>query len=154
MKKIILTENQYNFLLKENRSELYSYLESVKDNIAKAAQKVYDNWEQDEEGYDEVYGGGGICDDIADAMCNVIQGYDCFHLYNEHDCHTSIYVYDTENKEIYNVDIPPYKYEKGYGYTWEKIQDVELSNKDVQINDLTYDEYIDEDGEPLEYLFN
>ena len=47
MKKIILTENQYNFLLKENRSELYSYLESVKDNIAKAAQKVYDNWEQD-----------------------------------------------------------------------------------------------------------
>lgn len=137
-------------IIKENNQDkLYRDLVSIKTDIAKAAQNVYNQWEQDEEGVDEMYGSGGICDDIADAMCNAVQNktkYNCFHLYNEYECHTSIYVYDTLNKKIYNVDIPPHVYEKGYGYNWKKIKDVTFSLNDVKITELDYEDYIDDKG--------
>lgn len=139
----------YASLLNENTNELYSKISSLRRELALAAQKVYSEWEQDEEGYDEVYGSGGICDDIADAMCGVVNDkteYGCFTLYNEYDCHTSIYVYDIGSKKIYNVDIPPYVYEKGTAYTWKKIQDVTFDVNNIDISEVDWDMYLDEDG--------
>lgn len=130
-------------------NNLYNTLINLRNDFAIAAQKVYDEWEQDEEGNDEIYGSGGICDDIADAMCDVINNrtnYDCFHLYDEYDCHTSIYVYDVNSKQIFNVNIPPYVYEKGFGYSWKKINDVTFNLNDIDISEVDYDVYIDDDG--------
>jgi hypothetical protein len=147
-------------ILKEalnTNSKLYQTINNLKKDLVVAAQNVYNKWEQDEEGHDEWYGSGGICDDIAEEMCNVIYrktNYNCFYLYNEYDCHTSIYVYDRENREIYNVDIPPYVYEQGTAYTWKKIPNVQFFENDVTIENRSYDydDFIDENGDIRENL--
>lgn len=120
----------------ENRME--KVLLSLRENLINTAQVIYNEWEQDEEGIDEFYGSGGICDDIADAMCKVINektDYGCFSLYNEYDCHTAIYVHEMETKTIYKVDIPPYVYEIGTGYNWKKIKDVSFNVDNVEITE-------------------
>jgi len=143
-------------LVIETSEDMKGDLEALADKFAKAAQEVYNEWEQDEEGYSEGYGSGGICDDIADKMCDVIYewtNYGCFTRYDEYACNTSIYVYDTETKQLYNVDISPYNYETGGGYTWKKIPDVKFESSMVTVSDymLDYDDYIDEDGEIIEH---
>jgi hypothetical protein len=114
--------------------------------MAQAAQKVYNQWYQDEEGYDEMYGGGGICHDIADAIVDVIYKHipgvlagtmnpSC----GENHVWTIVCMeeeeYDEEGEKIqgegYVVDIPYYVYEKGGGYNWTKIPDVEFSPEDI-----------------------
>lgn len=102
------------------------------------AQKVYDAWEQDEEGIDDHYGAGGICDDIAESICEVINRkttLECFVDYNEYDTHTSVFAYDYDNKRLFNVDIPPSVYETGGGYTWKKKNDVTFDRSDVVVED-------------------
>jgi hypothetical protein len=156
MNIIKLIEQEVKNIIKESENELYNTLLSLRKNLILSAQKVYDEWEQDDEGYDEEYGTGGICDDIADSMCEVINektDYSCFHLYNEYDCHTSIYVYDKYYKLLYNVDIPPHVYETGYGYNWKKNKDVIIKINNVEITELSYDDYIDENGD-LKNEFN
>lgn len=137
-------------IIKENlNNALYQKIINIKPDLIKAAQTVYDQWDQNEDGEDEVYGVGGICDDIASAMCDVVSEkteYDCFYLYNEYECHTSIYVYDLKSKLIYNVDIPPHVYETGGGYTWKKIKDIEFDKNDIQIVEVNWEDFIDEDG--------
>jgi len=143
-------------LFEAHASKLKSDLEKIKHHLAIAAQKVYNNWDQ-VDGHDEHYGTGGICDDIAEAMCEVVNQklpqYGCFHLYDEYACHTSIYVYDTTAKLIFNVDISPYNYETGGGYTWKKITGVTFSKDMVTISDymLDYDQYVDENGDIKEF---
>ena len=46
-----------------------SELNHLRPELASAAQSVYDEWEQDEDGNDEMLGGGGICQDIAEKFC-------------------------------------------------------------------------------------
>lgn len=137
-----------------DNSKMYDELLSIRADLILAAQKIYNDWEQDEEGYDEMYGSGGICDDIADAMCGIVSektDYGCFSLYNEYDCHTSIFVYDSENKTIYNVDIPPYVYESGGGYDWKKLKDVRFKIQHVSITEEDYENYFDENDELIEF---
>lgn len=137
-------------------TKLVQDINSLKSLLVKAAQSVYNQWEQDEEGYDEIYGGGGICDDIAEAMVDIIHtntNYGAFHLYNEYDCHTSIYVYDTKTKECYNVDISPYHYENGTAYTWKKIPDVKFNPNMVSIIPVDYDDFVNSDGDTKEDLY-
>lgn len=155
--KIIDDGDEMYEALNENSavSAMKAKLESLKSQFAEAGQKIYNEWEQDHEGYDEMYGSGGICDDIADEMCDVVSrnsGYGCFTRYSEYECHTSIYVYDTPNKILMHVDISPYNYETGGGYTWKKIPDVRFQPEMVEIQDMSgyWDEFFDEDGEVTE----
>lgn len=132
------------------KKEMMNRIEQIKSDIAMAAQGVYNEWGQDEDGHDEVYGSGGICDDIAEKICDVISeklGYSCTHFYNEYDCHTSAYVFDEENEILIMVDIPFGYYETGGGYTWKKIKDVELLDRMVHIQDMSsyYHEYMSND---------
>lgn len=47
-------------MTRPNQTELLSKLEVLRPALARAAQSVVDCWEQDEEGYDEELGGGGV----------------------------------------------------------------------------------------------
>jgi hypothetical protein len=117
--------------------------------MTQAAQKVYDSWYQDEEGFDEMYAGGGICHDIAGAIVDVIYKYipnviagtvnpSC----GENHVWTMVALESGDENEDegddrgegYVVDIPYYVYEKGGGYSWTKIPDVEFSPEDITIS--------------------
>jgi hypothetical protein len=135
------------------KGQLYQKLLSIRSEMAQAAQEVYDLWHQDETGFDEMYAGGGICHDIASAIVSVI--YE--HIPNviagtvnpscgENHVWTMIALeqeekeYDEDGNEYkgfgegYVVDIPYYVYEKGGGYNWKKISDVEFSPEDITIS--------------------
>lgn len=129
--------------------KLIEQIEKLKPTLIERAQKIYSQWEQNEEGEDEYYGSGGICDDIADEFCKVFSNYNlpCTTIYNEYDYHTSAYVYDEHTKTLIKVDIPPHVYESGAGYNWTKKQDVSFSSDDIIVEDMSdmYDEIMSEE---------
>ena len=140
--KIILTENQYSSL-KENRDASLkdeNFLLSLKEALAKAAQKVYDEWQQDEDGQCDYLGAGGICQDIAEAMCSILtdNNIECASVSQVTD-EQHVYVVAKINDGVYNVDIPPHLYETGGGYCWKKIPHVEFDKRYVVINCLSCD---------------
>jgi hypothetical protein len=117
----------------------------ARTEMVERAQEVLDDWEQDEDGIDEVYGGGGPCDDIARALGDVAAewGFDVALGGAEGDDHAFIYAY-TEQK-AWIVDIPPSVYETGGGYRWRKIEDVELEEDDILIEEIPLDWVIEEE---------
>jgi len=123
---------------------------SLKSRLALSAQKVYDKWEQDENGYCDMLGEGGICQDIADAMADVLSnnGIECTTV-SQVSGEQHVYVVARTEDGVYNVDIPPYLYETGGGYCWKKIPDVEFDERYLVINRLSSDpdEYYDYIGE-------
>lgn len=128
--------------LKEN-SNLNQFI-TLKPELAKAAQKVYDDWEQNEEGYCDWLGYGGICQDIAEEMCDVLNKYhiECTTVSQEQG-EQHVYVVAKTQDGVYSVDISPYLYEKGGGYCWKKIPNVEFDQRYINISKL--------DSDPEEY---
>lgn len=118
-------------------------LERLRPQLAQAAQKVVDAWEQDEEGMDEVYGGGGICDDVAQAMASVIP-WDTHDGGQDGDDHAFLVV--VRGEEVAMVDIHPSSYETGGGYNWRKIPDAKIRPDEVIIEmlDIPASEFEDE----------
>lgn len=124
---------------------LLKKLQAIKSQIAKEAQIVIDDWEQDDDGLDEELGSGGMCDKVADTITAVIgriipevEFTDGGH---EGDDHAFIIVYD--DLEAYAVDIPPGVYEIGSGYSWKKIQGVEITPQDIVITRVDRDLVVD-----------
>jgi len=109
-------------------SMLFQALWAARPQMAAAAQKVYDEWQQDENGEDADMGVGGICQDIAAAIADVVSGV------THHEAttvsaacgeqHVWCVAYTTD--EAYHVDIPYSIYERGGGYTWKKVPDVKF----------------------------
>lgn len=101
-------------------------IEQLRPQMVEAAQKIYDEWEQDENGEDPELGSGGICDQIADAIVGVLQEHlgdiDTFEGGQDGDDHAWVIV--QRGSEAYGVDIPPGVYESGGGYSWKKIDGV------------------------------
>jgi len=117
--------------------------------LVKIAQKVYDEWDQDEEGYDEILGTGGICDEIAEKFCDYIIRiikHDAFSYYDEYSTHTCCIVYD--DNTAYVLNLPADVYEKGYLYTWKKRKDVIIKENDFEIIKVKRSDYVDNNGEP------
>lgn len=121
--------------------ELKQKLESIRSELAQAAQAVVDEWQQDEEGLDEELGSGGICDRVSEAMSSVvsdkIDGVNFTEGGQPGDDHAYFIVYDDE--EAFAVDIPPSVYETGGGYSWKKRQDAEIGPEDVSIYEIERD---------------
>lgn len=123
-------------------------LPNLKQSLAEAAQKAYDEWEQDEKGFDEMLGTGGICQDIAEYMTNVLSGYgiECSTV-SQQSGEQHVYVVAKieedsdilEQEGVYIFDISPYTYETGGGYNWKKIPDVKFDESDIIINRLDFD---------------
>lgn len=119
-------------------------LMALRPQIATMAQQAYDSWEQDEDGMNDELGAGGICDEIAEGIANLVM-QDMGDLVEvedygfEGDDHASKIVsalsMDTgqQTGERYLVDIPYSYYETGGGYSWKKIPNVVFDQNMVQI---------------------
>lgn len=121
---------------------LYQQLMALRPRMAFAAQKVYNSWEQNEEGIDEELGGGGICDQVSQAIADVIvssiRNADTAEGGQEGDDHSWLVVYNQQ--EAYGVDIPCHIYERGGGYSWQKLQGVHFSPNDISIWEVPHPE--------------
>lgn len=122
-------------------SQLVERLRVLAPQFATAAQSVYDAWEINEDGFSEQYGVGGICDDIADEMVQIIYNaypdLESTTLYIEEPGHTYCVVYDPSADEGAEVDISPYLYEQGSYYTWKKIPNVAFDASFVHIGRMS-----------------
>ena len=119
-------------------------LKALTPTVILAAQRVYDTWNPDDpDDPDDPYAGGGICDDIADAIAPIVDGCPQF---VELDHHTVVLVAVTEG--VVRLDIPARVYERGYTYAWTKIPGVTFEAEDVAFDILDPDptkleEYLD-----------
>ena len=118
----------------ESHNSLFQQLVSLKPNIVQAAQKIYDDWDS----LDPDNGGGGICDEIAnqigDIIVSSIPNVEITAGGQDGDDHAYVIAYN--DHEAYSVDIPPDVYETGGGYCWQKILDVEFQPDDITIDEL------------------
>lgn len=110
-------------------------LAALASKVARAAQRVYDDWEQDDEGLSEEYGGGGICDDVADAVCDVLResgvAEDVTTWHVQDDNHTVALALMSDG--VWEVDVPSGVYERGSWYNYRKVPDVRIGAGDVTV---------------------
>lgn len=106
---------------------------SLKQEISRAAQEVYNSWEQDPEEGDPELGFGGICDRVSQAITDVV-----IHKYPhldvadggmDGDDHAFPVFYN--DTEAVAIDIPPHVYETGGGYSWKKREGVTVHPDDI-----------------------
>lgn len=120
------------FLFLFQLMDLFRKIQSLRGEIAQAAQVIIDDWIQDE---DDEYGGGGVCDAIAMEMASIIasniDGIEIIDGGHEGDDHAWLIV--TNNDEAVGVDIPSSTYETGSGYSWSKIEGAKVDAHDVVI---------------------
>jgi hypothetical protein len=117
------------------RGPLHAALLSLRADMARAAQAVYDAWDQSDPDADE-YAGGGICQDIAAAIADVIavslpdaiSGTVSACVGEQH-----VWCVAYQGDEGYDVDIPYALYERGGGYSWTKVPGVEFTADDVSV---------------------
>ena len=108
----------------------------MKVEMAEAAQKVYDRWEQ---GENDELNGGGICHLIADEVAyilsraNITVATQCS-SYEQH-----VYCIAQFREGIYEIDIPYSSYERGGGFTWTKLPDVQFDSSFIVVSRLDSD---------------
>ena len=98
----------------------FGKLQSLAPDLAEAAREVHAGWEQ-VDGLDPDLGVGGICQDVAAAMCGVLDQ----HGFEAMTFHTTVgenhvFVVALAADGVYTVDIPPSVYESGSGFVWRK----------------------------------
>lgn len=115
---------------RRSNAGLKKRIAALRGEIARRAQKVYDEWQRDG---DEELGSGGICDLVVEQIADVLAeaGIDTIEGGQEGDDHAYVIAYDDD--EAYEVDIPCYIYERGSGYVWSKLPDVKIESDDVSI---------------------
>lgn len=118
--------------------------------IVQAAQRVYRGWQQDPEGHDEELGTGGICHLISEEIVGIADaaGITCTSVSSTHEVHVYT-VLRLPRLGVWMVDIHPNVYERGGGYTWRKIPDVQFSEQDITVELLdrdpgAFERYVDE----------
>jgi len=124
-------------------------LDKLRAKLAKAAQKVYDNWELDEDGYDFEVGEGGICHLIADAFLDVLpHEIPATTISSDHEVHVWVAILTEDG--VFRLDIPHGLYETGGGYNWKKIPDVKFEANDIIIDGIAqvedWKDYDDDDS--------
>ncbi len=115
-------------------------LMALRPRMAERAQEIYDAWHQDENGLDPELGSGGICQDIAAGISEVLADAGAEKTGTSHDeeiNHVATLVRALDG--IFLVDIPPSIYEQGRGYVWRKIPNVDFVPADIAIERLDAD---------------
>lgn len=119
------------------KSQLEQKLHALRSKMASAAQEIVDEWQQDEEGFDEEFGTGGVCDRVSSAVGNIIARLPDVEVTDggqPGDDHAYLIVYDSD--EAFIVDIPPGIYETGGGYKWKKKKGARISSGDVVVEKI------------------
>ena len=112
-------------------------IDTIKNELAAAAQKEYDDWVQDEEGHNEELGSGGICHLIADRLIDVLYNHGINRCQTVSSCHEQhVYVVGQFREGIYLIDVPYSYYERGGGFTWKKIPNVQFSADHIEVQKL------------------
>ena len=131
------------------RSPFYNALLNLRHQFAAAAQKVYDSWDQSNEYGDEELGWGGICQDIAEAISDVVSssGFNagtmsaqCGEQHVWAIAYNQIETEEGTEYEGYHIDIPYHVYETGGGYNWKKIPHVQIDANHISIYPMQSDE--------------
>jgi hypothetical protein len=100
-------------------------LRALRGALAAAAQGVYDAWDQSGEDGDPELGFGGICQDVAAAMAEVLEADGIEAAAVSAACgEQHVFVVCKVAEGVFEVDIPPRVYERGGGYVWEKLPGV------------------------------
>lgn len=112
--------------------------------MAQKAQEVYDSWD---EGDIDTYAGGGICHLIAEEIASLLDEHGIISWTHSLDYkqHVLTIAADKSTKEVYMVDLPEYNYEKGGGFSWTKVKDVQFSKDDIVIDSLDWDDWVTND---------
>jgi len=127
------------------RTPLHTALLELRPQFAAAAQSVYDAWEQDESGFDEELGEGGICTQVCQEMMStayngLVEDFPDVETEEggqDGDDHSWLIV--TAAGEAYGVDISPGVYETGGGYSWKKRKDVTIRPEFVDVFEVPYE---------------
>jgi hypothetical protein len=108
-------------------------LQNLLPELTTAAQTVYDNWEQDQEGLDPELGTGGICDRISNALSSILAfaGLEAEEAGQDGDDHSFLLVKIKD--ESFFLDLPSYLYETGGGYRWKKRPNITFCPQDFVI---------------------
>lgn len=110
-------------------------------DIAQRANGVLADWTQDEDGYDDVFGAGGVCDQISEQISGaIVERYDDIGIIDggqDGDDHAYPIAY--RNGAAFAVDIPPSVYETGGGYSWQKIPGATIEPSDVVVEEVPYE---------------
>lgn len=116
-------------------------LKALLSELAAAAQREYDAWEQDEDGIDEELGSGGICHLIADQFISVLAGagIEAVTTHSEGVGENHVWVTACIEEGVVLVDIPPGVYETGGGYTWQKKPGIVFSKNDIVVDRIDPD---------------
>lgn len=125
---------------------LYQQLMQLRPQLAAAAQKIYDSWEPGTDQFDMQFGGGGICDAVAEEMSSVLMAHDIETTDGGHEGDDHAYLIAYDDTSSYAVDIPHYHYEIGGGMCWTKIPDVRFGPEHVEIVEVDRPDWIDEEN--------
>lgn len=117
-----------------------SIVNKAMPKLLQAVQQCYNNWEQDAEGHDEELGTGGICQDFAQVMCDILSdmGVECTQAFAQIG-EQHVWVVAKFQEGVYEIDIYPHHYEKGGGYNWRKIPNVKFNKNMVTVKMLSPD---------------
>jgi hypothetical protein len=139
-----LLENYYG---RPRETELYRKLFELRPYFAQVAQQVYDSWQPDPVEGDPEIGAGGICDQISEAINEVLAAADIDTTSGGQDGDDHAYIIAYDDNEAYAVDIPFSLYETGGGYNWTKIENVSFTEDDIQIAEIQRPDWIDEESD-------
>jgi hypothetical protein len=141
------------------KSDFLTKLQALTSEFVEAAQRIYDDWDENP----DVYAGGGICHLIADAFVEIIYkhypNYTASTFTRDDIQHVETIVYNMDSDSLYDedlddetdietvmIDLSPYIYEQGGGFSWTKIPEVEFDNTDITFyRTYTDKKYIGED---------
>ena len=113
-----------------------SKLLNLRSKMLKAAQKVYNDWDEEDE---DTYAGGGICHLIADEISDILNSNNIEATPVSSNFEQHVFVVARVKDVVYEIDIPHYIYETGGGFNWKKIKGVKFSLNDLVINLLSAD---------------
>jgi len=111
-------------------------IKQLRPQIAAKAQRVYDEWIQDE---NDDLNGGGICHLIADEICDILGQANILCTSVSASDVQHVYVVAQCQEGVFEVDIPYWLYEEGGGFTWTKLPDIRFEPNDVIIRKLDSD---------------
>jgi len=124
-------------------------LNKLKPLLVRAAQQVYNEWAQDEKGWDEYLGTGGICQDVTDAFLEVLFHHDIMGVpFVPTIGENHVWAVADLKEGAYRVDIPAEVYETGGGYSWKKKPNVVFEEDDLIIEDMGFPfrDYVEDFG--------